>query len=87
MIIYLNISETEYTLFFSVFQTFWRIHCCPDFLFIESDTYFNFWLLAYFLILLNCAKFEEDWTTLILDILQGSPLLLFGKLQKQKTSK
>ena len=29
----------------------------------------KFWLLAYFLILLNCAKFQQDWTTLILDIL------------------
>ena len=45
-----------------------------------------FWLLTYFLILLNCAKFEEDCTTFILDVLQGSLLLIFGKLQKQKTS-
>ena len=22
----------------------------------------------------NCAKFQKDWTTFILDILQGSPL-------------
>ena len=29
---------------------------------------------AYFLILLNFAKFEEDWTSSVLDILQGSPL-------------
>ena len=29
----------------------------------------KFWLLAYFLILLSCAKFQQDWTTLILDIL------------------
>jgi hypothetical protein len=29
----------------------------------------KFWLLAYFLILLGCAKFQQDWTTLILDIL------------------
>ena len=31
--------------------------------------YLKFWLLAYFFILLNCAKFQQDWTTLILDIL------------------
>jgi hypothetical protein len=43
-----------------------------------------FWLLTYFLILLNCAKFEDYCTTFILYILQGSPLLIFGKLQKQK---
>ena len=30
---------------------------------------FKFCLHAYFLILLNCAKFQQDWTTLILDIL------------------
>ena len=29
----------------------------------------KFWLLAYFFILLSCAKFQQDWTTLILDIL------------------
>jgi hypothetical protein len=29
---------------------------------------FKFWLLAYFFISLNCAKFQQDWTTLILDI-------------------
>ena len=58
-----------------------------DQIFVYWARYFKFWLLAFFLILLNCAKFEEDWTTFILDILQGSPLWSFGKLQKQKTSK
>ena len=29
----------------------------------------KFWLLTYFFILLSCAKFQQDWTTLILDIL------------------
>ena len=29
----------------------------------------KFWLLAYSLILLNCAKFQQDWTTLISEIL------------------
>ena len=28
----------------------------------------EFWLLAYFQILLSCAKFQQDWTTLILEI-------------------
>ena len=28
--------------------------------FVYWARYFKFWLLAYFLILLNCAKFEED---------------------------
>ena len=31
----------------------------------------KFWLLAYFSVLLRCAKFQQDWTTLILDILKG----------------
>ena len=30
---------------------------------------FNFCLLAFFLILLNCGKCQQDWTNLILDIL------------------
>ena len=39
----------------------------PDFFFQVRDL--KFWLHAYFLILLSCAKFQQDWTTLILDIL------------------
>ena len=58
---------------------------CQNFVFWVRD--FKFWLLAYFLILFNCAKFQKDWTTFILDILQGSPLWIFGRLQKQNTSK
>ena len=44
----------------SIFQTFWKPHYCAKCLFIK----FKFWLLAYFSIL-NCAKFEQDWTKLI----------------------
>ena len=40
----------------------------------------KFWLIDYFLILLSCAKFQQDWTTLILDI------WIFGRLQNLKTS-
>ena len=68
------------------FPNLLEITLLPRF-FVYWARYFKFWLLAYFFILLNCAKFEEDWTTFILDILQGSPLWIFGKLQKQKTSK
>ena len=46
-------------------------------IFVYWARYFKFWLLVYFLILLNCAKFEKDWTTFILHILQGSPLWCF----------
>ena len=59
-----NISER------ALFQTFWRLHCCPDFLFIELDaSNFGYLFIFYF-----AELFEEDWTTIILDILQGSPL-------------
>ena len=34
---------------------------------------FKFWLLAHFLIFFNYAKFQKEWTTFILDIIQGSP--------------
>ena len=68
------------------FPNLLEITLLPRF-FVYWARYFKFWLLAYFLILLNCAKFEKDWTTFILHILQGSPLWIFGKLQKQKNIK
>ena len=40
----------------------------PDFCFFWVRD-LKFWLLAYFLILLSWAKYQQDWTTLILDIL------------------
>ena len=52
----------------AIFQTFWRLHCCAKFLFFELETS-KLWLLAPFLIYFNCAKFQQDWTTLILNIL------------------
>ena len=55
---------------------------CQIFVFWVRD--FKFWLLAYFLIFFDYAKFQKDWTTFILDILQGSPLWVFGRLQKQR---
>ena len=41
---------------------------CQIFVFWVRD--FKFGLLAYFLISFDCAKFQKDWTTFILDILQ-----------------
>ena len=41
--------------------------CHQIFVFWVKDL--KFWLLAYFFILLSCAKFQQDWTTLVLDIL------------------
>ena len=40
---------------------------CQIFVFWVTD--FKLWLLAYIFISFNCAKFQQDWTTLILDIL------------------
>ena len=40
-----------------------------------AQNYFDF--NAYFLISFDCAKFQKDWTTLILDILQWFPPLVF----------
>ena len=39
----------------------WKPYCCTKSLFFELETS-NF---GYLLILLNCAKFQQDWTTLI----------------------
>ena len=62
----------------AIFQTFWKQDGCTIFLFLEFKV-FKFWLLTYFFIFFNCAKFRQDWTTLVLDI--------FGRLQNQETSK
>ena len=54
----------------NIFQTFWKPHCCAKFLFtcwVQILAIFYF-----FKILLNCAKFERDWTKLILVILGRS---------------
>ena len=69
----------------SIFQIFWRLHCCAKFLSFELETS-NFGDLFFF-IFFDYAKFQKDWTTFILDILQWSPLWIFGESQKQKTSK
>jgi hypothetical protein len=52
----------------SIFQTFWRAYSCTIFLFFWVRD-IKFWLLSYFFISFNCAKFQQDWTTLILVIL------------------
>ena len=48
------------------------------------DRGIKFWLLAYFLIFFSCPKFQKDWTTFILGILQWSPLWIFGRLWENK---
>ena len=58
---------------------------CQIFVFWVRD--FKLWLLAYFLISFDYAKFQKHWATFILDILQWSPLWIFGESQKQKTPK
>ena len=63
---------------------------CQNFFMLEGHCraqWLQFWLFDYFLIFFDYAKFQKDWTTFILDILQWSPLWIFGESQKQKTSK
>ena len=76
------ISECPKECFPNILET-WLL--CLIFVFWVRD--FKFWLLAYLLIFFDYAKFQKDWTTFLLDILQGSPLWIFGRLQKQKISK
>ena len=49
----------------SIFQTFWKVHCCAKSLFFQLETSNCGYVLAYFLISFNRAKFQQDWTTLI----------------------
>ena len=86
-------GKTIYLNFSSIFGDFffWKEYF-PNLLetwfwgqiFVYWARYFKFWLLAYFLILLNCAKFEKDWTTFILDILQGSPFEFLVNYKNKK---
>ena len=45
---------------------------------------FEFWLLAYFVIVLNCTKFEQPLTNLILVTLKGFPMIFFASIFQQK---
>ena len=67
----------------SIIQTFWRPHCWTKFLVFELILQMLATCLFFYFVWL-IAKFWKDWTTFILDILQGSPLWIFGKLQKTK---
>ena len=51
----------------SIFQIFWRLHCCAKFLSIELETS-NFGDLLIFFIFYDYAKFQKDRTTFIIDI-------------------
>ena len=42
----------------SIFQTFWKVHCCPDFLFFEIETS-NFGYLLIFLFCLTVQSFRK----------------------------
>ena len=50
----------------SIFRTCWKKNCGSKFLVFFRGL--KFWLLAYFFILVNRAKFEPNWTNLIFDI-------------------
>ena len=67
----------------SIFQTFRKTDFWARFLLIELNTS-NFGYLLIFFILLNCAKFEEDRTTFILHILQGSPFEFWVNYKNKK---
>ncbi len=57
---------------------YWKVHCCPDFLFFEIETS-NFGYLLIF-IFANCAKFLQDWTT-SKNQFSNSPILQFTNLK------
>ena len=63
-----NLSRLICTFEMSIFRTLCKVQCCTKFLFIELETS-NFGYLLFFLIFFDCAKFQKDWTNLILDIL------------------
>ena len=50
----------------SVFQTFWKLHCSTKSLFFELETSNCGYFLIFF-ISFNHAKFQQDWTSLVLD--------------------
>ena len=63
------LSEGEFLIERSIFQTFWKtdMHLHQFFVFRIKD--FKLLLIAYFFISFYCAKFQQDGTTVILDIL------------------
>ena len=68
----------------AIFQTFWKDDFCTKSLFFELETSNFGYILAYFLILFDYAKFRKDWTTFILDILQGSPFEFLVNYKNKK---
>ena len=72
----------------SIFQTFWKGACCANF-FVFWVRELKFWLLAFFLIFFNCAKFQKDWTNLVLNILylRVLPLMFFFVIYQKREEK
>mgnify|MGYP001378314673 CR=1 FL=1 len=58
----------------SIFQTFWKPHCCPNFCVRD----FKFGLIVYFSISFQCAKFQENWTTYIRHFIRVPPFEFSG---------
>ena len=56
----------------SIFQTFWKIHCCPDFLFLELETS-NFGYLLIFWFPLTVESFSKIIQHGYLTFYEGPP--------------
>ena len=69
----------------SIIQTFWRLHCWTKFLVFELILQMLATCLFFYFVWL-IAKFWKDWTTFILNILQGSPLWIETKNNKEEMS-
>ena len=60
----------------AIFQTFWRLHCCPDFLFIELDTS-NFGYLLIFWFCWTEQSLRKIGQHLYYTFYNGQPLDVF----------
>ena len=51
------------TFFWSIFQTFWKVYCCPDFLFLKVETSnFGYLLIFWFpLTVQSFSKIGQHW--------------------------
>ena len=69
----------------SIFQTFWKVHCCPDFSFLELETS-NLGYLNIFLFSLNVQSFSKIGQHWYLTFYNGPPMN-FWQITKLKNIK
>ena len=67
----------------SIFQTLWRLHCCPGFLLIELDTS-NFGYLLIFLFCWTVQSLRKTGQHLHYTFYKGPPLMFFVFVIYQK---